>query len=98
MLKLIAYLTVVAYHTRKCVILVVGPCATDTQCMDLVSVRGVSPPLLPLRSSVVLLVAILVGAVAAGVTYLVARELAQTIAVGSTAFASATVWLNKIVA
>lgn len=55
-------------------------------------------PLLPLRTAVVLLCALIVSAVVGGLTYLGSRQLAGAILAGGTAFAGAVIWLDKIIA
>ena len=56
------------------------------------------PPLPSLRSTVVMLCALLVAGAAGGHTYLSTRDLAGALLAGGTAFAGAIVWLDKIVA
>lgn len=55
-------------------------------------------PLLPLRSAVVLLFAMLIAAAAGGLTYLSASNVAAAVIAGGTAFAGAVIWLDKIIA
>ncbi|HUH67894.1 MAG TPA: hypothetical protein VLZ05_02880 [Mycobacterium sp.] len=56
------------------------------------------PPILSLRSTVLVLCALLVGLTAGGLIYLTTTELAGTILAGGTAFGAALLWLDKIVA
>jgi hypothetical protein len=56
------------------------------------------PPILSLRSAVLVLCALLVGLTAGGLTYVTTKELAGTILAGGTAFGAALLWLDKIVA
>jgi hypothetical protein len=55
-------------------------------------------PLLTLRTAVVLLCALIVGAAAGGLTYLGTKELTSAVLAGGTAFAGAVIWLDKIIA
>lgn len=55
-------------------------------------------PLLPLRTAVVLLCALIVSTVVGGLTYLGSKELAGAILAGGAAFAGAVIWLDKIIA
>lgn len=55
-------------------------------------------PLLPLRTAVVLLCALIVGAVVGGLTYLGSKELASALLAGGTAFAGAVLWLDRVIA
>lgn len=56
-------------------------------------------PLLPLRSAVVLLFAMLIAAAAGGLTYLSStHNVAAAVIAGGTAFAGAVIWLDKIIA
>lgn len=54
--------------------------------------------LLPLRTVVVLMCALLVGGTAGALTYFSAEELAKAVLAGAGAFAAAVIWLDKIVA
>ncbi|MDT5152343.1 MAG: hypothetical protein QOI01_4076 [Mycobacterium sp.] len=56
------------------------------------------PPSLSLRSTVVMLCAVLVAGSAGGLTYLSSWDLAGSLLAGGTAFAGAIVWPDKIVA
>lgn len=55
-------------------------------------------PLLSLRTAVVLLTALVVGATAGGLTYLGTKQLAGAVLAGGTAFGGAVIWLDKIIA
>ncbi len=57
-----------------------------------------SPQLLPLRSAVVLLFALLIGALVGGLTYLGSNDLTSSVLTGGGAFATAVLWLDKIIA
>lgn len=54
--------------------------------------------LLPLRTAVILLFALLIGTLVAGVTFLGARDLNSAALTGGGAFAAAVLWLDKIIA
>ncbi|OBI78436.1 hypothetical protein A5664_17990 [Mycolicibacterium fortuitum] len=54
--------------------------------------------LLPLRSAVILLFALLIGAIVAGVTFLGAHDLKSAALAAGGAFAGAVLWLDKIIA
>ena len=56
------------------------------------------PPLLTLRSAVVLLFALLVAGAAGGLAYVSTRNTAGALIVSGTAFAGAVVWFDNIVA
>ncbi|WP_155766038.1 hypothetical protein [Mycobacterium colombiense] len=56
-------------------------------------------PLLPLRSVVVLLFAMLIGSAAGGLTYLSSgHNMAVAIIAAGTAFAGAVIWLDTVIA
>lgn len=57
-----------------------------------------SSKLLPLRTAVVLLCALLVGLTVGALTYLGAKEPAGAAIAGGGAFAGAVIWLDKIIA
>lgn len=56
------------------------------------------PKLLPLRSAVVLLFALLIGALVGGLTYFGAKDLRSAVLAGGSAFAAAVLWLDGIIA
>ena len=56
-------------------------------------------PLLPLRSAVVLLFAMLIGAAAGGLTYFSSsHNVAAAVIAAGTAFAGAVIWLDAVIA
>ena len=62
------------------------------------SPKAESPMLLSvLRTAVVLLTAVLIGAAAAGITYVGTKQPAQAAIAGLNAFAGATVWVNTVI-
>ena len=61
------------------------------------SPKSESPMLLSVRTAVVLLTAVLIGAVAAGITYVGTKQPAQAAIAGLNAFAGATVWVNTVI-
>jgi hypothetical protein len=54
--------------------------------------------LLSLRTTVILLGALLIGAAAGGLTYLTCRHLAQAILAAGAGFGASALWLHKLVA
>ena len=53
--------------------------------------------LLPLRAAVVLLFAIIIGAIAGGLTFLAAKSAPPAIIAGGSAFGAAVIWLDKLI-
>lgn len=59
---------------------------------------GKKQPILSLRSAVLVLGAVLVGAGAGALTFMSNRSLASAVFVGAAAFAAALLWFDRIVA
>jgi hypothetical protein len=57
-----------------------------------------SNKLLPLRTAVILLCALLIGTTAGALTYFGAKNLTSATLAGGSAFAGAVLWLDKIIA
>ncbi|MCX8559240.1 hypothetical protein OS121_29780 [Mycolicibacterium mucogenicum] len=53
--------------------------------------------LLPLRAAVVLLFAVIIGAIAGGLTYLTAKQAPAAVLFGLGAFGGAVFWLDKLI-
>lgn len=54
--------------------------------------------LLTLRSAVVLLFAVIIGAIAGGLTFLTTKSAPAAVLVGGGAFGSSALWLDKLIA
>jgi hypothetical protein len=61
------------------------------------SPKAAGPMLLSVRTAVVLLTAGIIGAAAAGITYVATKQPAQAAIAGLNAFAGATVWVNTVI-